>query len=1018
MGRILAVLALAAALGCEPTVALEEALSPDQAADRLKASTLAFDRAVDASNLTLAFDSARLTLSSGVLIPVQLADTPTPLEWLFVGRARLTGDAPDSVEADQLEYFTGSRKIAAEVHRAAIVSGNRWEGAAPSERTAVEVDAATRQTAGAFFREWVEDAEREGFGARTALIRALLEDPVGLAFAGVWMESPELGRVYYAVDPASKESTHFGSFRLYVLRDFLTKRERKEDDHFQRRQASERLGDPDDESGQTECGRRDGRFPPGWDAEYTRFVHGEGSLPWIKWWMDGSPAGVDAQAEPRGFEPEHYRIELTLQGEELEARGVARIRMSANAAALRVVPLDLARGIDVCEVEDGEGRSLPFHERGEQVLVALSEPAVAGEPIDLVVRFAGQPVMTWHGRRGLRDTIDWHPHVGRLDRATYDVTLRWPARLSLLASGKQVEGGKEGEQRWARRVLDLPSMGFSFEIDDYDVVEDHVGHLDLTFGFYRPDPKMTDERRAEIATTVKASLLFFETHLGLLPIDRLTVVVTDRGFSQGLLGFLTLTEGALHAAPIALSDNRSGREVRLETIAHEVAHQWWGHMVGWDSYRDQWLSEALATFSSVKFMTKITERPDDYLKRRAERLRSVLSRQTVGGQSIGAVGSVLLGWRIRANFGAGAYHAVIYDRGSAVFGTLAQQLGEEPTWKMLGTLASAVNNRVIGTGTFFRALAKMSGKDLDSFVERYVRGSGMPAVFYEYTPREEGGSWVIEGAVRQLPPARFRFAIVTVGNGWDVSRRYDREPDVSGWDVVLPFFVDTSQDGRPAGIRGDLRIQGARSEFTIPVPGRPRKLALDPQGLVLAESYGTEAGSADLLYRLGDHLLRLGRYDESAELLQRALAASASQPGAEQLVARIRLARVRLYLDRGALPAANDELRAIDKLLGPESDFYLGERTLLASRLDVRRERYDAAAIALRGFLTRLSLELDMVDADALLDPESATPLRFARGELLALLAIAEYGRNGQDADLLIRRADLAGVDARMFSVH
>src|SRR5262245_49614808 len=139
MERSLALLALAAALGCEPSVALEKALSPDQAADRLAASTLAFDRAVDASNLTLAFDSARLTLTSGVLIPVQLPDTPTPLEWLFVGRAKLAGDAPDNVEAEQLEYFIGSRKIAAAVHRAAIVAGNRWEGAGPSARTAVEV---------------------------------------------------------------------------------------------------------------------------------------------------------------------------------------------------------------------------------------------------------------------------------------------------------------------------------------------------------------------------------------------------------------------------------------------------------------------------------------------------------------------------------------------------------------------------------------------------------------------------------------------------------------------------------------------------------------------------------------------------------------------------------------------------------------------------------------------------------------------------------------------------------------
>src|SRR5205085_2200606 len=31
---------------------------------------------------------------------------------------------------------------------------------------------------------------------------------------------------------------------------------------------------------------------------------------------------------------------------------------------------------------------------------------------------------------------------------------------------------------------------------------------------------------------------------------------------------------------------------------HEVAHQWWGHTVGFSSYRDQWMSEGFADFSA------------------------------------------------------------------------------------------------------------------------------------------------------------------------------------------------------------------------------------------------------------------------------------------------------------------------------------------------------------------------------------------------------------------------------------
>src|SRR5260370_12502148 len=38
-----------------------------------------------------------------------------------------------------------------------------------------------------------------------------------------------------------------------------------------------------------------------------------------------------------------------------------------------------------------------------------------------------------------------------------------------------------------------------------------------------------------------------------------------------------------------------------EVTPHEVAHQWWGHMVGWASFHDQWLSEGFAEFSAGLF---------------------------------------------------------------------------------------------------------------------------------------------------------------------------------------------------------------------------------------------------------------------------------------------------------------------------------------------------------------------------------------------------------------------------------
>jgi hypothetical protein len=37
----------------------------------------------------------------------------------------------------------------------------------------------------------------------------------------------------------------------------------------------------------------------------------------------------------------------------------------------------------------------------------------------------------------------------------------------------------------------------------------------------------------------------------------------------------------------------------------EVAHQWWGHTVGFDSGRDQWMSEGFADFSASLYLSYI-----------------------------------------------------------------------------------------------------------------------------------------------------------------------------------------------------------------------------------------------------------------------------------------------------------------------------------------------------------------------------------------------------------------------------
>jgi aminopeptidase N len=57
--------------------------------------------------------------------------------------------------------------------------------------------------------------------------------------------------------------------------------------------------------------------------------------------------------------------------------------------------------------------------------------------------------------------------------------------------------------------------------------------------------------------------------------------------------FLSPQEQAdLHLDPVT-------RELDSRVLVHETAHQWWGDLVLWKSYRDQWIAEGLANYASL-----------------------------------------------------------------------------------------------------------------------------------------------------------------------------------------------------------------------------------------------------------------------------------------------------------------------------------------------------------------------------------------------------------------------------------
>ena len=121
-------------------------------------------------------------------------------------------------------------------------------------------------------------------------------------------------------------------------------------------------------------------------------------------------------------------------------------------------------------------------------------------------------------------------------------------------------------------------------------------------------------------------------------------VVTPRFFSQALLGFVTLS--ALMMADDARWALWLGLEDPRTVVAHEIAHQWWGHQVGWQGYRDQWLSEAMANYAAVLYGRNELGGDLRFAQGPTSGWQESLLAETEDGRPIESLGPLVLGARL------------------------------------------------------------------------------------------------------------------------------------------------------------------------------------------------------------------------------------------------------------------------------------------------------------------------------------------------------------------------------------
>jgi hypothetical protein len=915
----------------------------DPAALQKEVAALRLDpaRAVTLKNVKLAAGSGFLLLDDGLLVPATPVGGKTA-EMVFLGKGRLQLDPPDDIEAGQLDLFTGSPRLDEEVTEIALVLNMDAAVEALLRRPKATPDAAQLQRTEEVYRNWKQGPHRKFLGVEKALLLDAVGDPLYQNYFAGWFRGKELGEIHYVVDPSGEEQVTLGQF---VPLEATDKEKRKLLKSLARQQRSGRLlGIGLEDYGD-------------WDT-----------------WVSAPLRNREGQPFPgtSSFEPAKYTLDLTVN-ESFDVSGRTRIDLQPVVRGARVVSLSLFGDLRVAKVADGSGRALFFTQTGSDVEVFLPGPIGEGESPSLAIEYAGKLIDKSGGSYAIADTASWYPRVGTTDRATYDATFHWPRKLGLLASGRKVEGGEQGEQRWERRALDFPAAGFSFEVGRYKLETARAGHVQVTLAFDPDVKQMGKETREEIAKSVTDSLTYFEELFGPYPLDELSVVTVPRDFSQASPGMVTLS--SMMMLDLDVLNLFVGFEDRRTVIAHEIAHQWWGHMVGWRSYRDQWISEAMADYSAMLFARNRLDWKDRYGLKPTSGWQADLLSELPDGRVIESVGPVVLGFRLVSSRAGDAYQPIVYKKGAVVLDMLARSLGPDDFPKVLRQIVKVASYKDVSTDDLINLIERITGADLDAFARQYVYGTGLPEVYYTYRFEPAGaGKWKVAGTARQNAPYRFRYRVVKGDRGLDVTRERLDQIQVDSSALVVPVAVAVYDPGRDDGkkrgkekaanavARTNVLLRGASSEFSFDLEQDPRELWLDREAEVFGRFFNESRNPKRVLFYQAVDAMAAGKADEAEALFTRVLAAAVevvTDPSAasdkqrlkqegKYLDAVIDLERARLWLDRGRDAEAREAFDRARKPLAAYGGWVEEELTAIESRLDIHQGQAERAFKRLR----------------------------------------------------------------------
>jgi aminopeptidase N len=243
------------------------------------------------------------------------------------------------------------------------------------------------------------------------------------------------------------------------------------------------------------------------------------------------------------------------------------------------------------------------------------------------------------------------------------------------------------------------------------------------------NPRQTGRARS-LADRAASILQYYAALIGGAPYESFTLAVTENELPGGHSPayFAVLNHPPPTMPLLWRNDPVVFEGYQHFFLAHEIAHQWWGHAVGWKNYHEQWLSEGFAQYFAAMYAER--DRGD-------ETFRDILRQMRRWSLQQSSQGPVYLGYRLGHIRGDGrVFRALVYNKGAMVLHMLRRMLGDDAFFAGLRRFYADWRFRKAGTDDFRQAMEAASGRDLSAFFEGWIYGFAVPKL--RFTSRVNG----------------------------------------------------------------------------------------------------------------------------------------------------------------------------------------------------------------------------------------------------------------------------------------